>query len=227
MPIGKITAIAAQAQNSQRVNIFVDESFAIGISLATLARESLFVGMELDAAGWARLEAAALAERAMQAALRFLDTRPRSTAELRGRLRQKAYPPEAIEAALERMHELGLLDDAAFSRYLVESRQRTRPRGSAAIRAELRRKGVERTTIDDALAATDDDPEAEASRAEQVARAALPRYAASPDWASFQRRLGGLLQRRGFSLATIRPILAILWAELAQSRDVDPDNDDD
>lgn len=54
-----------------------------------------------------------------------------------------------------------------------------------------------------------------------MARAALRRYADSPDRATFQRRLGGLLQRRGFSLDVIRPILAILWSELRadQGRD--------
>ncbi|MFV9503113.1 MAG: regulatory protein RecX [Oscillochloridaceae bacterium umkhey_bin13] len=217
MPSGTITAIAAQAHDSQRVNIFVDGTFALGVSLTTLAREGLYVGLQLDAAAWARLEAAAQAERALQAALRLLDTRPRSSTELQQRLRQKQHPPDAIREALSHLRDLGLLDDAAFSRYLVESRQRARPRGSAAIRAELQRKGVERATIDEALAATDADPAAEAARAEQVARTALPRYANSADWLSFQRRLGGLLQRRGFSLTTIRPILAILWQELHQT----------
>lgn len=214
MPTGKITAIAAQAQDSQRVNLFIDGQFAIGISLATLAREGLFVGQELDEAAWARLEASAQVERAMLAAMRLIDTRPRASAEVRQRLRRKEYPPEAVDQAIERLAELGLLDDDAFSRYWVENRQSFRPRGALALRDELRRKGVARDTIDAALAETAANPEAEHARAEQVARAALRRYADSPDRASFQRRLGGLLQRRGFSLDTIRPILDTLWREL-------------
>jgi regulatory protein len=214
MPTGKITAIAAQAHDSQRVNIFIDGQFAIGISLATLAAESLFVGLPIDEELWARLEAAGRAEKAMLAAMRLLDARPRSSAELRLRLRRKEYEPEVIERALARLAELGLVDDAAFSRYWVESRQSFRPRGQLALRDELRRKGVGRELIDAALAESDSDPEAEQERAMTLARGALRRYADAPDRHSFQRRLGGFLQRRGFTLDTIRPIIDILWREL-------------
>lgn len=213
MPAGTITALSAQAHDSQRVNVFIDGQFALGISLATLAREGLFVGQQLDAAAWARLEAAAQSERAMHAALRLLDARPRSTAEVRLRLQRKAFSPQAIEQAISRLSELGLLDDAAFSRYLIENRQSFRPRGVRALRDELRRKGVERTTIETAIAAYAGDETDEAARALAIARAALHRYTGSPDRATFQRRLGGFLQRRGFQLDTIRPILAILWEE--------------
>lgn len=213
MPAGTITAISAQAHDSQRVNVFIDGQFALGISLATLAREGLFVGQQLDAAAWARLEAAAHSERALHAALRLLDARPRSTAEVRLHLQRKAFAPETIEQAISRLSELGLLDDAAFSRYLIENRQSFRPRGARALRDELRRKGVARATIDAAIAAYAGDETAEAAQALAIARAALHRYARSLDRATFQRRLGGLLQRRGFRLDTIRPILDILWEE--------------
>lgn len=214
MPTGTITAIAAQAHDSQRVNLFIDGEFALGISLATLAREGLFVGQPIDEAAWARLEAAAQADKALLAAMRLLDARPRATAEVRLRLRRKEFPPAAVDAAVERLTDLGLLDDAAFSRYLVESRQGARPRGLNALRDELRRKGVGRETINAALADTVADPSGEEARAEQVARAALRRYADAPDRLTFQRRLGGMLQRRGFALSVIRPLLATLWHEL-------------
>jgi len=220
MPTGKITAIVAQAQSSQRVNIFVDGEFALGISLSTLAAEGLFVGQALDEAGWARLEVAAQAEQAMRAAMRLIDARPRSAAELRQRLRRKEFPPEVAEQAVARLGELGLVDDAAFSRMLIESRQSFRLRGQIAIRDELRRKGVSRDVVDSALADADD-PEAEQERAMAVARNALRRYADAPDRLTFQRRLGGLLQRRGFSLNLIRPILGTLWEELRARRSED------
>lgn len=220
MPTGKITAIAIQAQDSRRVNIFVDDEFAIGIGLATLAAEGLYVGQPLDEAAWARLEAAGQADKAMLAALRLLDARPRSAAELRQRLRRKEFPPAVAEQAVARLAELGLVDDAAFTRMLIESRQNARPRGQLAIRDELRRKGVSREVIDAAISETDD-AEAEQARAMAVARTALRRYADAPDRLSFQRRLGGLLQRRGFSLNLIRPILGTLWAELQARREDD------
>ncbi|GAB4439758.1 MAG: RecX family transcriptional regulator [Chloroflexi bacterium OHK40] len=213
MPTGTITAIAAQAHDSQRVNIFIDGAFAIGISLATLAREQLAVGQQLDEAAWNRLEAAAHADRALHAAGRLLEIRPRSSAELRERLRRKQFPPEAIDQALARLEALGLVDDAAFSRYWVESRQHLRPRGRLALRDELRRKGVAREVIDASLAEYADDPAEEQARAMELARRVAGRYA-NADRSGFQRRLGGFLQRRGYSQEIIRPILGTLWEEL-------------
>jgi regulatory protein len=147
----------------------------------------------------------------------MLDARPRAAAEIRLRLRRKQFPPEAIDGALARLADLGLVDDAAFSRYLIENRQSFRPRGKLAIRDELRRKGVGRDVIDAAMEESEDPPEAEQERAMAVARGALRRYADAPDRLTFQRRLGGFLQRRGFGLDTIKPILDILWRERQSS----------
>ncbi len=213
MPAGTITAIRAQTHNSQRVNIFVEGRFAFGLSLDTLAREGLYVGQYLDEASLIRLEALAETERALSAALRLLAVRPRSSAEMCQRLRRKGFGSAAVACVLERLLATGMLDDVVFSRYLIENRQSFRPRGARALRAELRHKGVDRETIEAAMVAYGGDADAEQACALAVARAALSRYTRVPDRATFDRRLGGLLQRRGFDLDTIRPILAILWHE--------------
>ncbi|MEI7769167.1 MAG: RecX family transcriptional regulator [Chloroflexales bacterium] len=221
MPTGTITALRAQANDSQRINVFLDDEFAIGVSMNTLAREGLAVGQQIDAEAWARLESTEQADRAAQAAIRLLEARPRSIAELRQRLRRKEIPAAAIDDAIARLSELGLLDDAAFSRLWVENRRSFSPRGSLALRDELRKKGVARDLIDAALADEGEGAaaEQEAERARALARGALRRYADSPDRFSFQRRLGAYLQRRGFTFDTIRPILDKLWAELQAARE--------
>jgi regulatory protein len=225
MPVGTITALRAQANSSQRVNVFIDDEYAIGVSLTTLAYEQIFVGKLIDAETWARLESAERADKAVHAAARLIEARPRSIAEVRLRLRQKQFPPESIDHAIEHLSGLGLLDDAAFSRYWVDNRRSFSQRGSLALRDELRRKGVDRATIEEALASEEDPDTAyaeEQERARGVARAALRRYAGSADRYSFQRRLGAYLQRRGFTIDTIRPLLNELWAEL-RSADEPPD----
>ncbi len=54
--------------------------------------------------------------------------------------------------AIERLTDLGMLDDEAFARAWVESRDRARPRGERALRAELRQKGVADRAMAAALA---------------------------------------------------------------------------
>ena len=88
----------------------------------------------------------------LEAAARFLEVRSRSVAEVRRRLTGAGYRSDLVQGAIERLLELGMLDDEAFARAWVESRDRARPRGERAIREELRLKGVERTSIDLVLA---------------------------------------------------------------------------
>jgi regulatory protein len=84
----------------------------------------------------------------LEAAARFLEARSRSIQEVRRRLTGAGYRADLIDSAIERMLELGMLDDEAFARAWVESRDRARPRGEGAIRVELGLKGVDRATID-------------------------------------------------------------------------------
>jgi len=218
MPAGTITALRAQAKDPQRVNVFVDGEFAIGVSLNTISKEGLFVGKALSAEEFARIEQAEGNDKALQAALRFLEARPRSAFEIRERLRRKEFADEAIEAALERLGGLGVIDDAAFARTWVENRQSSRPRGVGALRDELRRKGIDRALAETVLS-DETLTGGEEQRAMSLARGALPKYANAPNRAAFQRRLGAYLQRRGYSFDTIGPILETLWNELRSAED--------
>src|SRR5436190_9700888 len=70
----------------------------------------------------------------LAAAARLLEARSRSVADLRGRLLKAAYPAPLVDAAVARMVEIGLLDDEAYARGWLESRDRGRPRGERALR---------------------------------------------------------------------------------------------
>lgn len=84
----------------------------------------------------------------LEAAARFLEARSRSVAEVRRRLGRAGYRDDLVEGAIARLTELGMLDDQAFGRAWVESRDRARPRGEIALRRELSLKGVDRATVD-------------------------------------------------------------------------------
>jgi regulatory protein len=170
----------------------------------------------------------------LEAAARFLEVRSRSVAEVRRRLAQAGYRAELVEGAIERMTDLGMLDDETFARAWVESRDRARPRGQRAIREELRLKGVDRASIDLVLAerreaAAGDDAEkqgidgAPASSADRIAaerllvkhRRSLERVV---DPRQRRQRAYGLLARNGFDPETCR--------EAAAGLDRDPDSGD-
>ncbi len=87
----------------------------------------------------------------MEAAATFLSVRPRSVEETRRRLNHLGYPPELCDGVVERLVELAYLDDQDFARAWVESRDRAKPRGVAALRRELQLKGVPDATIAEVL----------------------------------------------------------------------------
>ena len=62
----------------------------------------------------------------LEAAARFLEARSRSVSEVRRRLTSAGYQPELVDGAIARLEELGVLDDEAFAKAWVESRDRAR-----------------------------------------------------------------------------------------------------
>ena len=87
----------------------------------------------------------------MEAAANFLSVRSRSVEETRRRLRHLGYPPALCDRVIDRLVELGYLDDLEFARAWVESRDRARPRGEVVLRRELQLKGVPDDTVTQVL----------------------------------------------------------------------------
>ena len=102
------------------------------------------------------------------------------------------------------MTEVGLVDDAAYAEMLVQSRRRTKGLSDAALRMELREKGVHDQPAADALGAVD--PASERARAEELVERKL-RTMAGLDPQVQARRLAAMLARRGYSADTAYPVV--------------------
>jgi len=150
------------------------------------------------------LEAAAGRAEALEAALRLLNFRARSRAELARRLHRSGHAQPAIEAAVHRCDELGYLDDNAFALAYVRDRLKFRPRGRRVLVAELGARGVGKATAERAIDLVFEETGAsEAALAHLLARKRRRAMVGlEPDVA--RRRLVAYLARRGFSPATIR-----------------------
>ncbi len=134
----------------------------------------------------------------MERAGRLLSVRPRSTKELREKLLAAGFGEPEVEATLDRLTELGIVDDASFARELAESRNRHGSRSAAAISAELEAKGVDPDLAQEALAEIDDLATARRLAIEQASvMGHLPLEAQA-------RRIYGALARRGFDEETIQ-----------------------
>ncbi|GAA2168462.1 regulatory protein RecX [Pedococcus bigeumensis] len=146
---------------------------------------------------------------ARQIVLRQLAMSPKSRQQLRDKLRTRNCPDDVAEAVLDRMTDVGLIDDEAYAGMLVRSQQAGRGLARRALARELRTKGVD----DETAKATLDqiDPEAERDRAAQlVAKKLRSMHGLEP--LVQKRRLAGMLARKGYpaelAMAVIREAVA-------------------
>lgn len=158
-------------------------------------------------------------EQARAVCLRLLTARARTRSELAGKLADRGYPDDISRRVLDRLAEVGLVDDADFAEQWVRSRRLHAGKGKRALAAELRKKGVDNEVITAALA--DIDAGAERERAEQLVRDKLRRekLADEPGQdgdAKVMRRLVGMLARRGYHQSMAFDVVSL---ELASERE--------
>src|SRR3989442_13509610 len=142
-----ITALEPQVNNPERVNLYVDGRFLLGVSAAIVLQMGLRLNQELRPDQLEQLRSEESEHQAVDRALNYLSFRPRSREEVRRYLRRKETPPEVIEAALARLDRLDFVNDRTFAGFWIESREQFSPRGARALKNELRMKGVERDVV--------------------------------------------------------------------------------
>ena len=200
-----ITGIRPQRRKEDRLNIYLDGAYAF--SLHVSIANTLQVGQRLSEQEWAELKNLDAIRIAQEQAVHFLEYRPRSRSELEIHLRSKGFDEQAIQAVAHRFEELKWLDDKLFSQFWVANREDFRPRSRRVLRMELRHKGIDNETIESSLQEIDETASAHKAVQERARRLA------NLDYQTFRRRLGGFLQRRGFSYETIKSVVEQLWAE--------------
>jgi regulatory protein len=165
----------------------------------------------------------------LNAAGRYLEALSRSVEEVRRHLTGAGYRSDLVEEAVARLVRAGMLDDEAFARTWVESRDRARPRGEAALRQELARKGIARDVVAATLArrreGDEDEPRDEGAPAadEEAARRLLARRASAlarvADPRARRQRAYALLARNGFDPEVCRTVAGAF----GETRTIDDD----
>ncbi len=143
----------------------------------------------------------------MTIALRFLASRSRSEAEVRRRLDTRGVDAEDAEGVLERLRELGYVNDAEFAAAVIRARTERRARGRRLVAEELQAKGVSAEVAASAIeAGYGDELEVARPLAERQARKLHGRA-----FSEFRQRLGAFLVRRGFEHETAESLVTELW----------------
>ena len=137
---------------------------------------------------------------AFDLAIRYLGNREHSRKEIIVKLERKQFNQEAIETALNRLDELGLIDDRSFAMNYVGSRSRKKPLGRYKLRYELLQKGIAEEVIDEVLNEYDS-----SAHCLDAALKKLPFVKGDERYR--RKKLHAFLMNRGFDSQTIRETL--------------------
>ncbi len=193
-----VTSIKRQARaGSNRYNISIDGAYSFTLSDLDLSMSGLRIGQELEASEVDQFAQNAKEAKAYALALRYLGIRLRSRRELSEYLIRKNCAPDEIDTALERLEDLGLVDDQAFATAWIADRLAVRPRSRMRLAQELGSKGVSRDIVDVAL------EEIEPERELQTLKDIIERKRRTSGYGD-DKKLVAYLQRQGYRWALIK-----------------------
>ena len=172
------------------------------VDTETLLSFGIQPGDELEQERLDELVSASDRRRARERALYILTYRDHSREELRRKLLAAGFLPDAVEAAVQKMCELGLIDDGEYARKLARELLQRKRLSERRAAAEMTRRGLARELIEQAIAEVAPDP------AEQLAGIIAKKYTPLPGDEKGRRRMCSALARMGYGWSDIRSAIA-------------------
>jgi regulatory protein len=159
----RISAIEPQQRAKDRVNVYLNGEFALGLNSGVVVSLGLSVGQSISESRLKEIARAESLNKAVERACLLLSYRARTEKEIRDRLQRAGFDEDIIEETLVKLYALNYLNDEDFAEKLIQARRAERPMGRRAMGWELRRKGISPETVDASLAEVDEDWEAAAA----------------------------------------------------------------
>lgn len=160
----KITKISQQVKRPDRFSVFVDESYSFSLSDGALLDSGIASGQELTAAEVESYKQLSQDDKIYGQALRYIAMRSHTTWEMKSYLERKSAPPALIDQILNKLTDVGLLDDYKYAASFVKDRRLLRSSSRRKITAELMKKRVASGAIDSAFAGSEPNEERTALR---------------------------------------------------------------
>jgi regulatory protein len=198
----KVTKITAQVKQAGRYSVFVDEKYAFSLSDTALLESRLVPGQELNEEELETWKQASQDDKVLGRALQYAMIRPRSRWEMQSYLERKKASPPLVEAILNKLSNLRMLDDLEFARSWVANRRLLRPTSKRKLQQELRAKRVGNDVIEQVL--SEDETTEQDVLTELVAKKRQQTKFKNDDLKLMQ-----FLARQGFSYGDIKAALEV------------------
>lgn len=194
----KITEIKPRRKRLSAV--YIDGEFAVSLDTQTLIENRFDVGREIDDEDLHEIIKLSNERRAKEKALWLLSYREHSKKELEDKIRRTADETSA-QKAVDRMEELGLVDDERFARHYAEKLLNSKHMSKRGIAFELTRKGIDKETAEQLCDGLDIDVH------EQIRAVIEKKYRNLSD-EKVKRRAVAALQRLGYRWDDIKSVLS-------------------
>ena len=181
--------------SEEHVTVCLENGKEIPSTAVVIAELLLFTGKELDEEMMDQLVFLSARALAQEKAIHLLSYTRMSSRELRDKLVRKGIDASIAEAVVEKLQDLQLLDDAEYAA-AVARHYTSKGYGTARIRAELSRRGVDRDLWEEAL-------ESAPASEEKIDRFVQTKLK-DPDDREQVRKVTAALYRRGYSWDEIR-----------------------
>ena len=197
--MGKITRIEKQKKKKNRVNIYVDGEFSLGLYKDTVIKFHLYENKEITQSEIAKIKEFEKLADAKEKAINYISYRERSKKEIESYLNNKGIEGKVIKNVLTDLEKANLVDDHKFASAWVKDRNKNNPKGNFALKIELKEKGINDTEIEKILQSVD-----EKENALKVFEKALRKYGKKKN---SKEKISQYMHRRGFHIQTILEVL--------------------
>lgn len=181
--------------------VYIDGEFALKIDTETIISSPYSVGSEIDDEQLKELIDRAEEKRAKEKALWLLSTRDHSKRELETKIR-KTNSAESAQKAVERMEELGLVDDEKFARRYAEELINIKHLSVRGAKYKLTEKGIDKNLADEILEELAPDPR------EHIEILIEKKYRKNLSDEKGRRKTVASLQRMGYSWGDIKAVMS-------------------
>ncbi len=153
----KITSIKQQVKRAGRYSVFVDGEYSFSLSESALLESKINSGHELTAQQVSDFKQLSADDKIYNQTLRYIALRPRTKWEIEVYLKRKDASPTLLESTLNKLSNVGLLDDKKYAQSFVNDRRLLRPSSRRKIVNDLRKKHIPSGIIEEVVGSESED----------------------------------------------------------------------
>ncbi|QZY55734.1 recombination regulator RecX [Crassaminicella profunda] len=200
----KITKIEQQ-KNENRVSLYVDDEFFMGINKEIVYTLMLKIGQEVEKERLEHIITEEMYLKAKSKALKLLHFSSRTEKEMRERLKKNEYSEETIERVIAFLKEYNFINDSELTKHMVRNKSIGKKYGKKRIKQDLYRKGIDMNLIENTIE-EEIDEEKEYENALSLAQKKM-KTIKDTDQRKIYEKLGRYLAYRGYEYDLIRKVI--------------------